>query len=103
VVRAYFLDRRMIVKLLLLIAAFFVAALAYNFPNYPATLKGWLVLVFVGGPLYLLGEAFFGRIFSKEMGERISKRPALRITALLLVMVIFLAAWIVIGSYFALF
>lgn len=101
--RAYFLDKWMIVKLLLLIAAFFVAALAYNFPNYPATLKGWLVLVFIGGPLYLLGEAVFGKIFSKEIGEKISKRPALRIAALLVVMVIFLAAWIVIGSYFSLF
>lgn len=94
------------VKLLLLVAMLLIVALVYTFPDLPSTLREWIVLIFIGGPLYLVAEAFldkiFRRVLSKETGEKISKKPfsVLRLLILLLIMGTFIGVWIFISSYF---
>lgn len=53
----------------LLIAAI---ALAVLWPNGPQTTGQWVLLIVAGPPLYLLGEAFLGWLFSPEHGRKIS-------------------------------
>ena len=43
-------------------------------PNLPSTVLGWIFLVVLGSPLYLLGEWVFEKIFSTERGRRMSDK-----------------------------
>jgi putative copper export protein len=66
-----------------------------QWPDLPKTKLGWFLLVLLGPPIYLLGEGFFGWLFSKERGERISNKrfSLLRIAfALSIVLLIFIVA-----------
>ena len=44
------------------------------FPNLPSTLFGWVFLLVLGPPLYLLGEWFFEKVFSPERGRKMSDK-----------------------------
>jgi hypothetical protein len=43
-------------------------------PSLPSTVLGWIFLVVLGPPLYLLGEWVFEKIFSTERGRRMSDK-----------------------------
>ena len=43
-------------------------------PNLPSTVLGWIFLLVLGPPLYLLGEWFFEKVFSTERGRRMSDK-----------------------------
>ena len=47
--------------------------LAFQFwPELPQSKLQWALLVIFGPPLYVIGEAFFGWLFSKAHGESVS-------------------------------
>jgi hypothetical protein len=70
-------------------------------PDLPKSKPQWLVFLLIGPPLYVLGEAFFGWLFSREHGYARSPRPfsavrvviALPIAAIAIVLCWFLS-WI---------
>jgi len=43
-------------------------------PELPRTTLQWVLLVAFGPPLYVIGEAFFGSLFSQARGHSISPR-----------------------------
>jgi hypothetical protein len=91
-VKADSLPRRFIALAIawLLVAAFLV----FQFwPDLPKSYLQWLLLVVFGPPLYVLGEAFFGWLFSLRHGQSISPRPfsPIRILVALPVVLAFLA------------
>jgi len=43
-------------------------------PNLPRSTLQWVLLVGLGPPLYILGEGFFGWLFSDEHGAAISQK-----------------------------
>jgi len=43
-------------------------------PDLPSTWLQWLLFIAFGPPLYVLGEEFFGWVFSPRHGAAISKR-----------------------------
>jgi hypothetical protein len=43
------------------------------YPDYPKNKRQWLLVIILGPPANVLGEALFGWIFSREHGYRISK------------------------------
>lgn len=45
------------------------------FPHRPNSLAGWLILVGVGVPLWLLLEWLGEVVFSKRVGQRVSGKP----------------------------
>ncbi|MFZ2652078.1 MAG: hypothetical protein WA210_18425 [Burkholderiaceae bacterium] len=55
----------------LLIAAFIAVQL---WPQLARSQLQWLVLIALGPPFYVLGEAFFGWLFSEAHGRAISTR-----------------------------
>jgi hypothetical protein len=57
----------------------------------------WLTYLLIGIPLYLLGEAFFGWLFSPEHGRRISSRsfsPARILVAIPAAAIAIVLAWL---------
>lgn len=70
-------------------------------PNLPSTVLGWISLLVLGPPLYLLGEWFFEKIFSTERGRRMSDKrfSVKRISFALIIMLPFLL-FIFFLSYF---
>lgn len=48
--------------------------LLYLWPNLPKSKPQWVVFLLVAPPLYVLGEAFFGWLFSDEHGSAMSPR-----------------------------
>lgn len=65
-------------------------------PNLPQTALQWVLLVVLGPPAYVLGEAFFGWLLSREHGAAISRRrfSIKRIAVLLLVfLAVFALSW----------
>jgi hypothetical protein len=91
-VKADSLPRRFIA---LAIAWLLVAALlAFQlWPDLPKSYLQWILLVLFGPPLYVLGEALFGWLFSPRHGQSISRRPfsPARILVALPVVLAFLA------------
>jgi hypothetical protein len=64
-------------KLAVLAAAWAVAVvliLATSWPAIPRTSVDWLLLVFVGVPLYIAGEIGFAWLFSPKHGAALSER-----------------------------
>jgi len=54
---------------------FLVGLLIVEFwPDVPTSKSRWLLFIAVGPPLYILGEAFFGWVFSPEHGYALSPR-----------------------------
>jgi predicted membrane channel-forming protein YqfA (hemolysin III family) len=43
-------------------------------PDWPQTPIQWFLLIGLGPPVYILGEAFFGWVFSKNHGMDLSPR-----------------------------
>ena len=43
-------------------------------PHVPETRLGWVLLAVAGPPLYLAGELISARLFSREVGTRISPK-----------------------------
>ena len=86
-------SRRRPVQFLFAVAVgwlFLVGLLALQF--WPKTQMEWLLLVVVGPPVYVFGEAFFGWLFSEAHGNKISSRqfPWLRVAlAVVVLLVIF--------------
>jgi hypothetical protein len=76
---------------------FLVALLVLLFlPNLPQSALQWVLLVVLGPPAYVLGEAFFGWLLSREHGTAISRRrfSIKRIAVLLLVfLAVFALSW----------
>jgi hypothetical protein len=69
-------------------------------PNLPSTVLGWVFLLVLGPPLYLLGEWFFYKVFSSERGRRISdKRFSVKRISFALIIVLPFAFAISILSY----
>ncbi len=70
-------------------------------PSPPFTVLGWIFLLVLGPPLYLLGEWVFQKIFSTERGRRMSDKrfSVKRISFALIIMVPFLLV-IYLLSYF---
>jgi hypothetical protein len=55
----------------LLVAGF----LALQFwPDLPQSKLQWILLVIFGPPIYVLGESFFGWLFSQRHGQSVSSR-----------------------------
>jgi hypothetical protein len=48
--------------------------LAGIWPWAPKTTLQWIILIALGPPLYILGEEFFGWLFSRKHGFAISPR-----------------------------
>jgi len=75
------------------VATIFFLAL---WPDLPQSKLMWVLLVFFGPPFYVLGEAFFGWVFSERHGYSISssgfsfKRI---LVALLVVIAFFVLSW----------
>jgi hypothetical protein len=44
------------------------------FPDYPKTTVGWVMLIVIGPPVYLLAEGIGEKIFSRKVGEKISRK-----------------------------
>jgi len=66
-------------------------------PELPRSKPQWLVFLLVGPPLYVLGEAFFGLLFSQEHGSAISPRgfSVVRVlVALPVVCLVVLVCWL---------
>lgn len=70
-------------------------------PSLPSTVLGWILLLVLGPPLYLLGESVFQKIFSTERGSRMSDKrfSVKRISFALIIVIPFLLA-IYLLSYF---
>ena len=65
-------------------------------PGVPKSTVQWISLLVVGPPLYLLGEALFGWLFSERHGEKLSPRrfSVLRIVvAFPIVLAAFAVSW----------
>lgn len=43
-------------------------------PDLPKTNLGWIILVVLGPPAYIVGESFFGWLFSEKHGKAISSK-----------------------------
>jgi membrane protein implicated in regulation of membrane protease activity len=43
-------------------------------PDLPHTKLQWFLFIVFGPPIYIVGEAFFGRVFSPKHGQAISQR-----------------------------
>lgn len=79
------------------------AAVVLQFlPNLPSTVLGWIFLLVLGPPLYLLGEWVFEKVFSPERGRRMSdKRFSIkRISFALIIVVPFLFAIFILSHLF---
>ncbi len=63
-------------------------------PNLPSTVLGWIFLLVLGPPLYLLGEWFFEKVFSPQRGRRMSDKrfSVKRISFALIIVLPFLFA-----------
>lgn len=70
-VRKWIRSLTLLAFLWLLIAAFITIQL---WPHLPRSQLQWLVLIALGPPFYVLGEAFFGWLFSEAHGRAISER-----------------------------
>lgn len=72
----------------------FLVGLVILSTGVPETRTQWIIAVIAGPPLYVAAEAFFGWLFSKEHGERISAKPFswLRILLALAVMLVVFGA-----------
>ncbi|MCI0558558.1 MAG: hypothetical protein MN733_08690 [Nitrososphaera sp.] len=85
------------IKKLALVGVFWVflcAFLALQFwPNVPRSKDHWVLLVAFGPPFYLLGESFFGWLFSRKHGQALSdsKFSLTRIVFALVIMLVFLS------------
>jgi hypothetical protein len=75
----------------LFIAGFLAVQL---WPDLPHSALQWVFLVVLGPPLYVLGETFFGWLFSPEHGAAISRRR-FSIKRIAVVLTIVLAAFAV--------
>ena len=51
-----------------------VIAILYLWPDVPRNQRQWAVLIVFGPPLYLAAEYIAARLFSDEVGQRISTR-----------------------------
>jgi hypothetical protein len=71
-------------------------------PNIPSTLFGWIFLLVLGPPLYLLGEWFFEKVFSPERGRRMSDKrfSVKRISFALIIVLPFLFAIFILSYLF---
>jgi len=83
----------------LVVAGFLILQL---WPELPKTNLGWFLLVVIGPPAYVTGEAFFGWLLSEKHGKEISKKQLswLRILLTFIVVTIFFGLSIVISSSF---
>ncbi|MDQ3059755.1 MAG: hypothetical protein M3R45_09535 [Pseudomonadota bacterium] len=69
-------------------------------PDLPATQTQWWLLIGLGPPVYVLGEAFFGWLLSRNHGHSLSPRrfSVVRlIVALPVVLEVFALGWWVTG------
>jgi len=67
-----------------------------SWPNLPRSNLQWLLFVALGPPLYVLGEALFGWLFSPVHGHAISRRTfsVVRVAIVLpVVFVLFALSW----------
>jgi len=73
------------------------AILAFQlWPDLPKSNLQWILLLFFGPPLYVLGESFFAWLFSQRHGEAISPRafsPARILIALPVVLAFLALSW----------
>jgi hypothetical protein len=71
-------------------------------PNLPLTVLGWIFLLVLGPPLYLLGEWFFEKVFSPERGRRMSDKrfSVKRISFALIIILPFLFAIFILSYLF---
>lgn len=75
-----------------LLAAFLVVL---GLPNLPQSALQWVLLVLLGPPVYVLGEGFFGWLFSRKHGMTISqKRFSIKRIAVALSVCVMIAALI---------
>jgi hypothetical protein len=83
---------RIITGLLFLVAFCTLFLLLDIFPHKPNSLAGWLILVIVGIPSWVIIEWFGGIVFSKKLGFKISGKPfsGARIIYALAVFLVFL-------------
>lgn len=83
---------RIIIGFLSLVAFCTVFLLLDIFPHRPNSLAGWLILVIVGIPSWIIIEWFGEIVFSKKLGYRISDKPfsGVRIIYALVVFLAFL-------------
>jgi hypothetical protein len=68
-----------------------LAVLVLPWTGIPKTTRQWILLVVAGPPLYVLGEAFFGWVFSQKHGHKIS-RESFSWTRILVAVAIYVAA-----------
>jgi uncharacterized membrane protein SirB2 len=77
---------------------FIVGLLILEFgPDLPKSKSRWLLFIAVGPPLYILGEAFFGWLFSREHGDALSPRRfsvARVLIALPVVLLVLALCWV---------
>ena len=66
---------RIIIGLLFLVAFCTLFLLLDMFPHKPNSLAGWLILVIVGIPSWVIIEWFCGMVFGKKLGSKISDEP----------------------------
>ena len=66
---------RIIIGLLFLVAFCTLFLLLDIFPHKPNSLAGWLILVIVGVPSWVIIEWFGGIVFSEKLGYKISDKP----------------------------
>ena len=83
---------RIIIGLMFLVAFYTMFLLLDIFPHKPNSLAGWLIVIIVGLPSWLIIEWLGGLVFSKKLGDRISDKPfsSARIIYPLVVFLVFL-------------
>lgn len=62
--------------------------LVWRAPRFPQSRLEWFLVLVVGPPFYVLGEGFFGWLFSAERGRQISSRPFSLLRVLLALLVV---------------
>jgi hypothetical protein len=65
-------------------------------PDLPHTKLQWFLLIAFGPPIYILGEAFFGWLFSPKHGQAISHREFSLVRVLLalpILLALFALSW----------